>query len=151
MTCVDPDAGGVGEAGADDAPVGDGADDGLLQKAHVGVEVQVVVIQGDDGVGDELAGAVKGDVAAAVGFDDFDAAGGEEGGRGEEVARGAGVAADGDDGGMLDEEEETGVGGAFGDLGVEFKLAVPGGTVGEEAKVEDFEGLSWGGAQGLFL
>jgi hypothetical protein len=32
-----------------------------------------VIVQADDRVGDELARTVKGDVAAPIGFDDFDA------------------------------------------------------------------------------
>ena len=41
--------------------------------------------------GTELAGAVVGDVAAAVGFHDFDALGGEAGGIPDEVMLGAGA------------------------------------------------------------
>jgi hypothetical protein len=91
---VDPDAGGGfggGVALGVDAEGGEGLDDDFFEEAHVAVEVKVVGVEGNDGVGDELAGAVEGDVAAAVGFDDFDAAGGEEGGGGEEVLLGVGV------------------------------------------------------------
>jgi len=50
----------------------------------------------EDGIADDLAGAVESDVAAAVALEEFDAAPGEEFGRGDDV-RGFGVAAESDD------------------------------------------------------
>jgi hypothetical protein len=135
---VDPDAGGSRVAVADEVEAGDGVDDDLFKQAHVGVEVEVVVIEGNDGIGHELAGAMESDVAAAVGFNDFDAAEFDELGGDEEVVGRAGVATNGDDGGMLNEEEETGVGGGSEHLVVEFKLAVPGLAVLQQANVDDF-------------
>src|SRR4051812_6946984 len=65
---VDPDpyGGGVGEGG--DAEVGEGLDDDLFEAVDVGADGEGVVLEADDRVGDQLAWAVVGDVAAAVGF-----------------------------------------------------------------------------------
>ena len=141
-THVDPDAGGgvgVGVAERGDLELGESGDDDFFEEAHVGVEVEVVGVEVEDGVGDELAGAVEGDVAAAVGFDEFDAAGSEECGRGEEVLGGVGAAADGDDGGMLDEDDDAGMVGVGEDLLVDGELLVPGGLVGEGSEIEEIE------------
>ncbi len=105
---VDPDAGAGAGADGLDVEGGEGLDDDVFEEAEVGVEVEFVEVEVEDGVGNELAWAVEGDIAAAVGFDKLDAAGFEEGGRGEEVALSVGAAADGDDGGVLDEHEGTG-------------------------------------------
>ena len=47
--------------------------------------------QADDRIGDELAGAVEGDVTAAIALDDFDPALLELPGRGEQVSIDAGT------------------------------------------------------------
>src|SRR5690606_16904496 len=93
----DPDAGLAVAAGGDEAEFADGVDQDLFQKAQVGVEV-FAGGEVDDGVADELAGAVVGDVAAAVGLDDFDAFVGEAGGVPDEVLVRAAAQADGIDG-----------------------------------------------------
>ena len=54
-------------------------DDDFFEQPHVRVKVEVIVVEVKDGIGDELPGPVEGDVAPAVGFDNFDAAGAEEG------------------------------------------------------------------------
>lgn len=136
----DPDAGGAGGAGAGDAEGSEGVDDDVFEEAHVVVEVEVVSVERNDGVGDELAGAVEGDVAAAIGFGEFDAAELQEGGGGEEVFTGAGVAANGYDGRVFDEDECAGGVGASvadGDLGVDIELFIPGRLVGEGGKVDN--------------
>jgi len=76
-----------------DAEGGAGADERVFEEAEVGVEVFAAAGEVKDGVADELAGAVVGGLAAAVGF--------EEGvGEGGGIAEGGLVAeaADGVDG-----------------------------------------------------
>jgi hypothetical protein len=63
-------------------------DQNLLEEAQVGVQV-LVRGERDDRVADELARAVVGDVAAAVGLHDFDALAGELGGIPYEILLGA--------------------------------------------------------------
>ena len=58
-----------------DAVVGRHPDQHFLEIAHVAVDVAAVGLQIDDGIADELAGAVVGDVAAAPGLEHFDRAG----------------------------------------------------------------------------
>jgi hypothetical protein len=65
---------------------------------------EVSVAEVEDGVGDELAGAVIRDVAAAVYFDDVDAALREGVARLKQVGL-VGVSAEGEYGGVFDQEE----------------------------------------------
>lgn len=102
---TNPDAGRGGVSLGVDAKVSGGLDDGLFEKAHVGVEAEVQAIEVEDGIADELARAVVGDIAAAVGFFEGDAVTCEERGRGEDVRGGTLAATDGDDGIVLDEED----------------------------------------------
>src|SRR5438445_756811 len=83
---------------AHDAEPGERVDHGLLEQAHVVVQAEAVGVEVEDRVDDQLAGAVVGDVAAAVGFGEVDAGGLELRGGGEEVLGRAGAAGDGDDG-----------------------------------------------------
>src|SRR5581483_2758577 len=101
-----PDAGESGDAGAGDAEVSAGADEHFFEAADVfddadfgseGAEIE-------DGVADELSGAVEGDVAAAITFDQLDALLREEVGRGDDVFLFR-IAAEGDDGGVFEKEE----------------------------------------------
>jgi hypothetical protein len=62
----DPDAGLALPAGGHESKVSDRADEHILEQAQVGVQVPVRV-ERDDRVADDLAGAVIGDVTAAVG------------------------------------------------------------------------------------
>ena len=62
--------------------------------------------QVEDGIADDLAGAVEGDVAAAVAFEEFDAALGEEFGGGDYVG-GFGVSAQRDDGSVFEQEQDV--------------------------------------------
>ena len=108
-----PDAGALGDALGHDAEVGAGADQRFFQHADEvdGAEEGAalagpVAAQIDDGVADELAGAVVGHVAAAVDLVQLDAAGGEELIAGEDVGAGR-VAAEGDDGRMLQQQQRV--------------------------------------------
>jgi len=85
-------------------------DDDLLEEAQVVVEAEAEAVEIENGVGNELAGAVVGDVAAAVGLFEMDAMASEEFWRGFEVRRGAMAARDGDDGRVFEEEEGADVG-----------------------------------------
>ena len=140
---ADPDTGGTFFAADGDCVGGAGVDDGLFEESHVGVEAEVEKIEIEDGVADDLAGTVVGDVAAAVGFGDFDTGAGEHVGRGEQVGAGFGAAADGDDGGMLNEENgsKKWLGGfSRGEDSIDFgDLAFVGLGVGHGAEMDDGE------------
>ena len=131
---ADPDAGEAFLAGGGDVVVGEGADEGFLEEAEVGVEVLAVVAEVEDGVADELAGAVIGALAAAIDFDDGMR---ESGGLAE-----AGLVAGAADGvnGMVFEEEEGGVGVRCVEEGVDVGLLEGVGVLpGDLAEVLDGE------------
>jgi len=107
VALVYPYAGGVGVAMGVDVEAGECVDDDLFEEAHVAVDAEAEAVEVEDGIGDELARAVVGDVAAAVGFGDGDAGGEELGGCGGEMLPGVLAAADGDDGRVVFEEEEV--------------------------------------------
>src|SRR5579883_1567476 len=104
-----PDAGASGDALRGDGEVSQGADEGFFEEADVVDGADAAVVQGEtaqveDGVADELAGSVVGDVAAAVDLMDFDAAIGKEFVAGEDVGAG-GVASQGEYGWVFEQEE----------------------------------------------
>lgn len=111
------------------------------------MEAELEAVEVEDGVDDELAWAVVGDVSAAVGFLDFDAVGEEVSARGEEVRRCFRAARDGDDRRVvLDEEHaadmiEIGCGGfALGeDLFKVFNLKCVGVGVTHALEVDHVE------------
>lgn len=80
-----PDACGTLFALGGDVEVFECVDDGLLEQAHVVVQSEVEGVKVDDGVEDDLARAVVGDVPAAVGGLNVDAEVGEGFARGEQV------------------------------------------------------------------
>src|SRR5207237_8922452 len=67
-----PDADGAVVLPRRNAQFAQRLDDGPFQRADVSPDAEPVVVESDDRVDDELAGPVEGDVAAAVGRDDFD-------------------------------------------------------------------------------
>src|SRR5258708_7749052 len=85
LAITGPNAGELGNASGFDAVIGEGIDDGLLEGADVGAHVALPIAEVEDGVADELPGTVIGDVAAAVGGEEFDAGAVEDFGGGEEV------------------------------------------------------------------
>jgi hypothetical protein len=109
---AEPDAGVFGFATGYEAVAAEGADDSFFEGVDVPVDVLPPFGEVEDGVADELAGVVAGDVAAAVGMGDGDAFGLEPGGVGDEVFVAA-AAADGDDGGVFEEDEDAVVAAAF--------------------------------------
>jgi len=129
----DPDANGGRVFLGGDVEVGQGSDNGFFEAVDVRADGEAVVDKADDGVGDDLAGAMKSDVATAVRLDDFDVEPGELFGGGNEVPLDVGPAAEGDDGGMLDEEEVFLLPG--GDGGVDLLLEGPGVSVGHGSQV----------------
>lgn len=149
----DPDASGFGVAVALDAVGVEGVDDGLFEEAHVAVEAKGLAgvcvgeaFEVEDGVGDDLARAVVGDVAAAVGLVELDALGGEAVGVGEDVACGPLAAGDGDDGRVLDEVDGAqvarGVAPGFDELGLAGALDGEGFLIGHAAQVDGVQ--AWG-------
>ena len=71
---LEPDAGHPLAAVGIEPEVGEGADDGILEDAEEGVKVFAVTFEGEDEVADELSGPVEGDIAAAAGLVELDAA-----------------------------------------------------------------------------
>lgn len=140
---AEPDAGVGVEAGGFDVIGGEGVDHGLFEGADVFADVFAVGAKVDDGIGDGLARAVVGGVAAAVGFDEVDASGGILLGGEVEVGSVA-VAADGDDGVVFEEEEGVFDGARLALFG-EFALQRPGLAVGEAAEVAYLEEAGWHG------
>ena len=79
-------------------------DERRLEGTHERAHQQAALVQPDDRIGHELAGAVVGDLPAALGSDDRDAASGEFLVTREDVGR-VGLPAQGQDGWMLQEQE----------------------------------------------
>ncbi len=123
-----PDPAAAGDPGGGDAEVGADLDQRLLDAAYV-VDDLDVVGQPDDGVADQLAGAVEGDLAAAVDVDDRRATGVER------PLVGLGALAGGVDGRVLEQQHRVGLL-AVGDPRVHLPLQVPGGEVVERLGAE---------------
>jgi hypothetical protein len=136
---LDPDAGFAGDAVGGDTEISGGADHGLFEGADVPVDVATDGIEIEDRIADDLAGAVIRYVAAAVGFAEFDIFLAEDVFGGEEIFL-AGVAAEGEDVGMLAEEEDVVDGAGFA-RGDDALLEGVGIGPGEEAEVGDEEGI----------
>ena len=135
---MNPDAGFAWDAIRGDAEIAGGADHGLFERADVPVDVAADGIEIEDGVADDLAGAVVGDIAAAVGFAELDIFLTEDILGGYKIFL-AGVAAEGEDMRMFAEEEDVvdGVGFAGNDNAL---LEGVGVGPGEEANVADDQG-----------
>jgi hypothetical protein len=128
---VAPDAGLAGlAAGGGDAEPHAGVDDGVLEVAQELVEVALAVAEQEDGVRDDLAGAVIGDVAAPLDLDHLDIAGHED------VLRGLAATAEREHVRMLDDEERVGDGPYLALLD-EPDLLGPDVAVGRGAEIED--------------
>lgn len=134
FTVLDPDAGEAFAAAGLDSENGAGADEGVLKMAQMSVEVPAVRVQVEDRIADELAGAVIGGLAAAVGLEYGE---GECGG----VAQGGLVAqaADGVNGLVL--QQEDGVAAGAGEDGIHVLLlqAEAFGVRNGIREMEDFE------------
>jgi hypothetical protein len=127
---VGPEAGEAGETGGGEAEGSGGEEHDVFEETDVVGGGEVAGAEVEDGVGDELAGAVKGDVAAAVALDDLGAALGKGVGVDEEVF-GPGAAAECVDGRVLEDGERLGR--AVKDGGGGVLLPAPGVVVVDEA------------------
>lgn len=97
-----------------DVKCGEGVDDHGFEQSHVIVKTEFGTVEVEDGVADELPGAVVGDIAAAVGLMDLDALVMECLVIGEDMGGGIGAAGDGDHRWMLDEQDPPeGIGGGI--------------------------------------
>src|SRR5579883_1844779 len=103
---LDPDAGFAGNAIGGDAEIGGGANHGFFEGANVPVDIAAVAIEIEDGIADDLAWAVIGDIAAAIGFAEFDAFLTKDV-LGSEKMFLVGAAAEGDDMRVFTEEENV--------------------------------------------
>ena len=101
---VAPAAGMAVAPPGDDVVGGAGRDERRLERTHERAHQQAALVQPDDRIGHELTGAVVRDLPAALGPLDRDAASGEFIVAREDVGR-VGVAAQGQDGRMLQEQE----------------------------------------------
>src|SRR5882724_9899964 len=101
-----PDAGQAGNAFGDHAEIAAGADERFFQLADKinGANARLKSTQIKDGIADELAGAVEGDVAAAIGFMQFNAIGGKKLARSDDVFCST-IAAQSDHRRMLQQEQ----------------------------------------------
>lgn len=135
---LDPDAGFAGDAISGDAEIGGGSNHGLFEGTDVPVNVAADKTEIENGIADNLAGAVIGDIAATVGFAELDIFLAEDMFGGEKIFL-AGVAAERKDVGMLAEEQDVvdGAGFAGGD---EALLKGVGVGPGEEAEIGDEKG-----------
>src|SRR5260370_5985362 len=103
-----------------------------------GLTAAVLIGEGaeiEDGITDELSWSVEGYVAAAVAFENLDAPRGKLLGRGAQVG-GAGVASQGDDRGMLEQQQCIGDAVLFAQFD-ERVLQLERGFVIDEAELED--------------
>lgn len=115
----------------------------MFECADVVVNSEFGRVEVDDGVADELARAVVGDIAASVSFVELHAGVCELGLGGEDVGGGVGLAGDGDDGGVLDHQDppELGIGCFTGveDVGVAALLELVGLVVAEALERDEGE------------
>jgi hypothetical protein len=132
---LNPEAGFAGDAMGGDAEIGGRADHDFFEGADVPVNVAADGIEIENGIADDLPGAVIGDVTAAIGFAELDIFLAEDIFGGEKIFL-AGVAAEGEDVGMLAEEEDVVDGAGFAGDGNALLEGVGVGP-GEKAEVGD--------------
>ena len=134
---LDPDAGFAGDPIGGDAEIGGGTDHGFFEGADVPVNIAADWIEIEDGIADDLAGAVIGDVATAVRFAELDIFLAEDIFGGEKIFL-AGVAPESDDMGMFAEEEDVADSAGFAGSDDSLLEGVGVGP-GKEAEVGDEE------------
>ena len=125
---------------------GGGLDDGRLQAADVAAQVERVA-QLDDGVGDQLARPVEGDVAAAIDAHEFGAKLAQPIGTGQQV-RLVAAAADGVDREVLEQQQPV-ADAATAPLVGQLVLQLPGGLVGDGPQPLDGQHAAVGQAGGV--
>ena len=156
---TEPHAGKAGNATGVQAVFGEGADNGFLQRAEVPMNVGPEIVEVENGVAHQLAGAVVGDVAAPVDAVEAGVVRGQAGVIEQQVLRLAalaqrvGVR-------VLTKQQVVGRGGAgfAGGLsgavlgfegqrgGHQFLLQLPGGHVFDQPQTAHQQGLSRGGS-----
>ena len=109
---LDPDAGFAGDTKGRDAEVRGSTNHGFFERADVPVHVAADAIEIEDGVTDDLAGPMIGDIAAAVRFPEFDAFLAQDVFRREQIFR-TGVATERKHVGVLAEEQNIVNGAGF--------------------------------------
>ena len=136
-----PDAGEAADAAGGDAVEGAEADEGFFHEADEvdgaeagGTAGVAEAAEVEDGIADELAGAVIGDVAATVDFVEGDAAAGEELVGGQDVGA-IGVAAEGEDGRVLEEQQDVFDAALEAEVD-QLRLEAEGFVVGDAAEIE---------------
>ena len=127
-----------------DAKIGGGANHGFFKAADVPVNVAADAIKVEDGIANDLAGAVIGNVAAAIGFAEFDSFLAKDVFRDEQVFP-TGVTAEREDVPMLAEEQAIlkGTGFACGDQALlEGQGSIPAAKP-DVANKKLFRNLQW--------
>ena len=145
---IDPDSRMAFQACRLDTERGRGVDDRGLQDAHVAAQVERIA-ELHDRVGNELAGAMEGDVAASVDADQLRADLAQAIGRGEHVRRVA-ASADGVDREVLEEQQPV-ADPAPATLIGQLVLQLPGRPVGDGAEVLDRQEPAVGGQQWMLV
>ena len=112
-----PDADGLRVGAGLDAQLGEGCDDDGFQPMDISTDRQTMLRETDDWIRHDLAGAVIGDVAAAVAADQIDIQLGQFFRTGDQVPDGFLAPAEGDYGAMFDEEY------CFGSPGEDLSVA----------------------------
>ena len=138
-----PDAGEAADAGGGNAEVGAGADQDFFQAAHVLDRAQglaLAVGRGDaaqieNGIADELAGTVERDVAAAIAFEYFHAALGQQFGRSDDVFL-LGIAAESDDRRVFEQKKNVADAAFLAQFDQALLQAQAGGVI-DGAELED--------------
>jgi hypothetical protein len=130
---ADPDAVAARDARGGDSKIGCRADHGFFELLDVPADVATVFGEIEDGVTDDLAGAVVGDVAAAVGFLERDVHLGQEAVARAEIFFFA-VAAQGDYVGVLAEDQDVWDRAGFAAFD-ELMLQCAGLGVGQDAHI----------------
>ena len=132
-----PNAGFSVSSDTGNAEAFEGDNQDFFQLPEVFAQVRAVSSEVHDGVADDLARAMVGDVSAAVGVEELDAMVGEFRFRDQDVIEIPG-AAEGDDGWVF--EEQKGIGDLAGDAAVpEVGLEVEGVLIVKEAQIQELE------------
>ena len=141
----DPDSGQGLDAAGGHAEGGGGLDDGRLQAADVAAQVERVA-QLDDGVGDQLARPVEGDVAAAIDAHEFGAKVAQAIGTGQQV-RLIAAATDGVDREVLEQQQPVADSAAAPLVG-QLVLQLPGRPIGDGPQPLDGQDPAMRGHEG---
>src|SRR5437867_862328 len=101
---VGPDADGAGVLLCCHAELCQSVDDDSFEQSHIPADGELVFVEADDRIRDKLPRAVEGDIAAAVGFDEFNTGLLKQAGRLKDVFHLPRAPAERDYGWMLDQQ-----------------------------------------------